>query len=190
MPQVPGQSAGFYIAIHRIMDGLGLEGTLQSISWACFSWGGLPGTPTFFSIGKALPPKKCFLFQGCVTHFLFSAFNDFSLALQSPLHPHTSECRDGSQQCSKLHLQAFPADTCLQCPAPASRESPLESQHKELQSFPLPLYYRGGWVSAPQFSSSIGKTTKLWRNELLRPLINRWQMEKAAKMEGNCLWAK
>lgn len=37
MPEVSGWSAGFFMAIHRIMDGFGLEGTLKSISWAWFS---------------------------------------------------------------------------------------------------------------------------------------------------------
>lgn len=88
MPQVSGWSAGFYLAIHRITDGFGLAGTLRSISWACFSWGGLLGTTTFFSIGKIQSPTKCFLLQGCVAHFLF-LLSVISPWLSSLLSMHT-----------------------------------------------------------------------------------------------------
>lgn len=121
------------MAVHRLGDGFGLGGTLKSISWAWFSWGGLLGAPTFFSIGRILSPKKCFLLQGCVTHFLFPVSNNFSLALPGPLYPQSlsagmvlsSAAKGPGPSWISERSPQVPADTCLQCPAPAFWESLL-----------------------------------------------------------------
>lgn len=116
-----GQSAGFYLAIHRITDGFGLQGTLRSISWVFLRW--FARNTDFLFHRQNSVSKKCFLLQGCVPHFLFSVFSGFSLPFQSPLHAHISECSEGSQQSSRgsdwarLDLQAFPSGARRHFPA-------------------------------------------------------------------------
>lgn len=87
--RVSGHSAGFCLAIHRITDGFGLEGTLRSISRAGFSRGGLLGTLTFFSIAKILSQRSAFSFRD-VFLISYSLFSAISPCLSGLLSIHTS----------------------------------------------------------------------------------------------------
>lgn len=101
MPEVSDQSAGFYMAVHRIMDGFGLEGTLKSISWAWFSCGGLLVNPDFVFHRQNSASKEVPSPSGMCYSCPIPCFQSFLPGFRSPLLAHISECGADSQQCSK-----------------------------------------------------------------------------------------